>query len=369
MLRSDVRTTRQPDDGTPRNDLAAQLGHGRVEEWNEFHIHRVRNGPVRARTLVTAAEGPTTPPTTNQDRHLWESITAAVLAYAAGDAFGVAYEFLAEPVPVDITSIGTRAGWPYGGVSDDTLLSLLTIATATVDDPDASATSFIDELRRAAPTLRGLGPTTRFALGLPVASDEAGLVGGTNGGMMRTALLGLAFDPRDDVRRRSFVRAMAEATHPDPTSSACAVAASKLFAVAASGTDADDLARVLRDEADDIREPGTGTAIDALCRLGEWSPPASGVSLSPIETLLAVATVATKARTCLEAYRLACEMGGDTDTVSALAAALVAARSPQACELFTIPWIDGVNWAEIPQASEAMTTLFTLRRASQGRCA
>ena len=108
-----------------------------------------------------------------------------------------------------------------------------------------------------------------------------------------------------------------------------------------------------------------GAAVDPLRRLDEWSPAASGVSLSPIDTLLAVATVATDAETCLEAYRFACELGGDTDTVSALAAALVAARSPQTCELFAIPWIDDVNWSEIPQAADAMNALFTLRRASQ----
>ena len=308
-----------------------------------------------------------TAPTTSQDLPLWAAISSAVLAYAAGDAFGVAYEFLPEPVPVDVTSISARDGWPHGGVSDDTLLSLLTIATATVDDPERSASSFLAELRRSVPRLRGLGPTTRAALGLPVAPHEAALVGGTNGGMMRTALLGLAFHPRDDLRRRSLVRAMAEATHPDPASSVCAVAASKLFAVASSGIDTDDLAEVLRAESDAIGLPGT--AIDELRRIDEWSPPASGISLSPIETLLAVATVASNARTCLEAYRLACEMGGDTDTVSALAAALVAAGSPQSCELFAITWIDDVNWAEIPQAAQAMGTLFTLRRASQERYA
>ncbi len=322
---------------------------------------------MRAQTLVGAAERAMAAPTTGQHQQLWAATSAAVLAYAAGDAFGVAYEFLPEPVPVDVTSIGARADWPHGGVSDDTLLSLLTIATATVDDPERSAESFVDALRGSVARLRGLGPTTRSALGLPVAAHEAGLVGATNGAMMRTALLGLAFDPRDDVRRRSLVRAMAEATHPDPTSSICAVAASKLFAVAASDVTADDLARVLWAEADAVRVPGTD--VDALRRLHEWSPSASGVSLSPTDTLLAVTTVATEARSCLEAYERACEMGGDTDTVSALAAALVAARSPRTCDLFAIPWLDDVNWAEIPQASEAMVTLFTLRRASQERYA
>ena len=322
---------------------------------------------MRAQTLVSAAERAMTTPTPHQDLQLWASINAAVLAYAAGDAFGVAYEFLPEPVPVDVTAIGARAGWPYGGVSDDTLLTLLTIATATVDDPAGSAEAFLADLRRSVSRLRGLGPTTRSALGLPVAPHEAALVGGTNGAMMRTALLGLAFDPDDDDRRRSLVRAMAEATHPDPTSSACAVVASRLFAVAASGLAAADIGPVMRAEADAVRVPGT--AIDALRRLDEWSPDASGVSLRPVDTLLAVATVAAEAQTCLEAYRLACEMGGDTDTVSALAAALVAARSPQTCGLVAITWIDDVNWAEIPQASQAMAALFTLRRASTARCA
>lgn len=326
---------------------------------------------MRAQTLVSAAEGATTAAATGRDLHLWAAVSAAVLAYAAGDAFGVAYEFLPQPVPVDVRAIGARADWPHGGVSDDTLLSLMTIAAATVDDPEGSARSFVRDLRRSAPRLRGLGPTTRSALGLPVAPAEAGLVGASNGGMMRTALLGLAFDPRDDHRRRSLVRAMAEATHPDATSSACAVAASGLFAVAPAhtdtDTDTDDLALLLRAEVDAMHLPGAAT--DALRRLDEWSPPASGVSLDPVDTLLAVATVATTARTCLEAYRLACELGGDTDTVSALAAALVAARSPETCGLFTISWIDDVDWAEIPQASSAMDTLFTLRLASRKRYA
>ena len=58
-----------------------------------------------------------------------------------------------------------------------------------------------------------------------------------------------------------------------------------------------------------------------------------------------------------------------SESISALCAALVAARSPHTCGLFDISWIDDVNWAEIPQAAEAMATLFTLRRASQERFA
>ena len=160
---------------------------------------------MRAQTLVTAAEGALTAPPTSRDLQLWASINAAVLAYAAGDAFGVAYEFLPEPVPVDVTSIGAFAGWPYGGVSDDTLLSLLTIAAATVDDPEGSA---LVVPARAAPVRSAAawaradhagspGPAGRAPRGRPRRrhqrrddADRASWVWHS--------------DPEDDLRRRSL---------------------------------------------------------------------------------------------------------------------------------------------------------------------
>jgi ADP-ribosylglycohydrolase len=49
-----------------------------------------------------------------------------------------------------------------------------------------------------------------------------------------------------------------------------------------------------------------------------------------------------------EAYRLACELGGDTDTVAALAGSLVLARGAAEASLTSIPWLDDVLWSEIP---------------------
>lgn len=82
-------------------------------------------------------------------------ILSTLLSYAAGDAFAVAYEYLPERIPVDIGAIGTRANWPAGGVSDDTLLSLLTIHAVRVGDPAESADTFLRDVLAAVPGLRG----------------------------------------------------------------------------------------------------------------------------------------------------------------------------------------------------------------------
>ena len=114
-------------------------------------------------------------------------IATPLLAYAAGDAFGVYYEFLQE-TPQEIPQVLLpKDGWPFGGVSDDTLLSILTIKSLTKKTPAEAAEFFLEQLREAVPRLRGLGPTTRTALGLEVKEGERGVIGETNGAIMRTA--------------------------------------------------------------------------------------------------------------------------------------------------------------------------------------
>ena len=104
-----------------------------------------------------------------------------LLAFAAGDAFGVYYEFLAQ-TPKEIPQVMmAKTDWPFGGVSDDTLLTILTIKSLEKESPEEAAEYFLAELRRAVPRLRGLGPTTRTALGLEVKEGERGVIGETNG--------------------------------------------------------------------------------------------------------------------------------------------------------------------------------------------
>jgi len=215
------------------------------------------------------------------------TIATPLLAYAAGDAFGVFYEFLEVPEKNVPQELKGKDGWPFGGVSDDTLLSVLTINSLKKSSPVEAAEEFLTQLRIAVPRLRGLGPTTRTALGLEVKPGERGVIGETNGAIMRTALCGLYLDENRDEWIKAF---------PD---------------------------------------------------YADWTPPASGISLDPLETLQAVVWVVTRVNNCAEAFALACSLGGDTDTVAALSGALFATRFPDKAEFYSIPWIKDVAWAEV----------------------
>jgi len=78
--------------------------------------------------------------------------------------------------------------------------------------------------------------------------------------------------------------------------------------------------------------------------------------------LAAVVWVVARSSTALEAFQLSCEIGGDTDTVSALAGGLIAAGGNGA-DLLSIPWIDDVKWDEVPDLLTASSQLAELRGA------
>jgi len=251
----------------------------------------------------------------NQSLRNFPLIATPLLAYAAGDSFGVFYEFMDETPEVIPQKLLPKEGWPLGGVSDDTLLSVLTIKSLKESSPQEAAEEFLVQLRKAVPRLRGLGPTTRTALGLEVKSGERGVIGETNGAIMRTALCGLYLNQNRD----EWIKALVEVTHKSPKAIECAQIAAGLFA----GEDLPDYSN--------------------------WTPPASGISLDPLETLQAVVWVVKKANNCAEAFTLACALGGDTDTVAALSGALFAARWPEKAEFYSIPWIEDVAWDEVEE--------------------
>ncbi len=231
-------------------------------------------------------------------------------AFAAGDAFGAFYEF--APRTTEIPNILMhKEGWPFGGVSDDTLLTLLTLEASQKQSPEAGAEEFKKLLQESIPKLRGLGPTTRSALGLPVKPHELNQVGKTNGAMMRCALLGLYFAGEE---LDSWVRALAQVTHKEELAIESAVVMARVF----SG--------------------------ESFPNYREWDS-SIDVSNDSVETLRAVMWVSDRAESTNHAYRLACSLGGDTDTVSALAGALVQLRLDD--DLTSIPWFFEVDWSEI----------------------
>jgi ADP-ribosylglycohydrolase len=203
------------------------------------------------------------------------------------------------------------------------LLSILTIKSLSKETPDEAAAFFLAELRAAIPRLRGLGPTTRTALGLEVKDGERGVIGDTNGAIMRTALCGLFIkDNRDE-----WIKALVEITHKSSKAIECAQIAAGLFA----GEEFPDYSN--------------------------WIPPTSGISLDPLETLQAVVWVVKRAENCAEAFALACSLGGDTDTVAALAGALFAARWPEKADFYSITWLNDVKWDEIENDLQECTQM------------
>ena len=268
------------------------------------------------------------------------AIASAFIAYAAGDAFGAAHEFVSDrPAKIESVLLG-KPDWPFGGVSDDTTLSLLTIASLEGDDADRAAERYLELLKESQHSLRGLGPTTRAALGMSVKPEEVHLIGVSNGGMMRSALLGTVFTSEQSELRRIWVRKSVEITHAHPIAVDAALALSAAFSGAVS-------------EGMRFKVP---TPPDG------WRPAADGISLDPDETYRAVLYVANRVKTVEDAFLLACQLGGDTDTVAALSGSLVAAIYREESGLFEIPWLMDVNWSEIPQMKVAIELLIRRRK-------
>ena len=276
-------------------------------------------------------------------------IATAFFAYAAGDAFGVQYEFK-DGYRVE-SSLSEIVDWPLGGVSDDTLLTLLSIKALDSHSPAVARTRFIELLTENLPVLRGLGPTTRAAVGLPVKESEQHFIGISNGAMMRTALMGMAFLADDDLNRRQWISEIALATHSHERAVATSLIASKLFSQA------------LLDPTIDIEKvaEGEAQAIGYADFFSTHFDEKAQVSLDPLHTLKTVIAIAATSTTVEQAYIRACEQGGDTDTVSALAGALVSLRFPASHGFFSIPWVNQVRWSEISEAGRALEIIYRTR--------
>ena len=279
-------------------------------------------------------------------------IEVILRGYAAGDAFGVAYEFSDFRGEVDPNLLKEKEGWPYGGVSDDTLLTLLTIDSIIAESAVRSQEKFLSALRAAIPRLRGLGPTTRSALGLPIREDEKSQVGISNGALMRTALLGLAFQESEADERRHFVRILAQATHKSATAVGCAIIGSALFADARANGEGNSPIEIAMREMELIEED---------VALSDWIEPiCTGISNESTETLNAVLWALKSSTSARDALQISCELGGDTDTVAALTTSLVIARKREDADFHTIPWLPEIAWMEISNLSISANYLHQL---------
>jgi ADP-ribosylglycohydrolase len=268
-----------------------------------------------------------------------DSIRAGLLAFFAGDALGVPWE--GEP-PSRIArdrlgELPERDGFPRGSTSDDSDQTLLVARELVRSGGDPDPERFLRSLADAIATMRGAGPTTKAAVERWRSSGtvSAGEEGATNGAAMRALPIGWATAPAEAERRRSLVELFTRTTHGDPRALAAAsavaamgsyaVARAPMFSVFAAGLE--EAAAVVGD----AREVLTKAAV------GGWEAPAGGVPFDSLPTVAAVVSVLCGGGNASpgDTMRAAVALGGDTDTVAALAGGVAATRTGS---------LDGVDW-------------------------
>jgi ADP-ribosylglycohydrolase len=289
-----------------------------------------------------------------------DRLVGALLGLALGDALG----FVVEAQPAEVAAAYVRdylecrrAGerrhprYPFGQYSDDTQLArelLLSVREAGGWAPPAFG-------RRVAELFRlgrdvGAGPGTRGAaarLRAGVHWRESGMPPpyAGNGSAMRVAPLGVLF-AGDPKAMRIAAREQSQVTHRDPRAAAGAVAVAGAAALAATPGALDrrdfldTLVRWVRQEDQSVA--------DALAGLGGWSglPPDAAArrlhdlrldprqdgprhGISPFVTPSVVWTLYAFLHSPDDYWTTVCtaiRIGGDTDTVAAMAGAIAGAR-------------------------------------------
>jgi ADP-ribosylglycohydrolase len=262
-----------------------------------------------------------------------------LLGSAAGDALGAGYEFdQVGPAHPAMTG-GGYLGWEPGQWTDDTEMAVCVAEEAATGslDPVAVGSRFLDWFNGGP---RDVGNQTRAVLSAPGSPallpaeaaahfrahphNSAG-----NGSLMRTGPVVLA-GFGDDSKLKELARSVSELTHADPlTGDACVLWC--------AGID-----RALReDRLDGARD---GLALVPAGRREFWAaaiaeattrPPSSftpnGYVVTAFQAALAsvLQTPIPTAQPCRhlqEALRTAVRVGHDTDTVAAIAGALLGAR-------------------------------------------
>jgi ADP-ribosylglycohydrolase len=309
----------------------------------------------------------------------------ALYGLAIGDALGMPTQLLSrdqiidhwgplltgfEPAPPDHP---VAAGMPAGSVTDDTEQAVLLgrlLLTGRVD-PRELADGLIAWERdmRARGSLDLLGPSTRRAIDAVLAGtppQEAGAAGDTNGAAMRIAPVGIAVRPGEPEKLIDAVQEASLVTHNTSVALAGAAAVAAAVSAGLSGTAATGAERVAMatDAAVDAAALGAErghwvAGADVASRIrwavalvaerrppGKFFPlaaagPASGPSRNEAAELIyalvgtslatqesvpaAFAVLSAVPDDPWEACLLAASLGGDTDTIAAMAGAVAGA--------------------------------------------
>lgn len=301
----------------------------------------------------------------NHNQILKKKVKGVLVGCAMGDAMGMPTECWSQKqiknrypgglktyVESDQTDVVGRK-MQAGSITDDTINTIMVLNSIVELDGKLDAKCFVEKLadwdKNSGVSEYVSGPSTRRALdeiahGTPI--EEAGKEGTTNGASMRIASIGIISDYKNMEELIDNVYQICLPTHNTniAVSGACAVAAAISY-VLHDGTDIEKLWEVAMQAILDSEGKGfdypsasllhrmkrakeivkTYSKEDAITILYEEI----GTGIETIETIPAVFAVVELAKgNPKEAAIISANIGGDTDTIGAISAAICGGMNP-----------------------------------------
>ncbi|MFJ3956762.1 ADP-ribosylglycohydrolase family protein [Arthrobacter sp. NPDC090010] len=290
----------------------------------------------------------------------------SLIGLAVGDALGMPTQSMSRAEiarrygPIDrlrdaIPDQPIAPGMPAGAVTDDTEQALL-VAKLLIDGGGridalalARALQAWEDDMRARGSLDLLGPSTKAALdalAAGVSPDESGRHGTTNGAAMRIAPIGIAIPASEG---ELLLEAVVSASRPTHNTAIALAAASVVAGVVSAGIDGASVPEALEyglrlgDAATGLGHWAAGASVPAKARwalktakefddaaVGDFVMDVVGTSVSSQESVVAAIVLLRHYEgRPFEALCSASSLGGDTDTVAAIAGAMLGATSDE----------------------------------------
>jgi len=283
---------------------------------------------------------------TDLNEAIIDRAVGAVLGSAAGDALGAGYEFTNPAPDQEIAMVGGGGfGWAPGEWTDDTQMavSILDVIATGSSDLDAIASNFLAwysagpaDVGIQTSSVLGSAALPEDLAGAAAAFMDANPKSAGNGALMRTAPVALAaLDDRTEIAR--LTGSIASLTHAHSDSVAACVLWSLAIQQAITTDDPDQafdweaaVRNGLQHVAEDRRERW-----DALIAEAVTGPPGlfnpNGWVVTAFQAALSAIVNTPEPQEqpsdhLSEALVAAVRIGNDTDTVAAIAGALLGAR-------------------------------------------
>ncbi|WP_440897609.1 ADP-ribosylglycohydrolase family protein [Amphibacillus sp. Q70] len=312
--------------------------------------------------------------------NLFQRIKGVIIGGAIGDAMGMPTELWTQHminqkfengVQKLIGSMNnpnlTARDMQAGEITDDTINTLLIIDTITTSKGNLNVDQYIEKLtewnENSELSAYVSGPSTLKALeqikkGVPI--DETGRFGTTNGASMKIAPVGIISDYKNMNQLIENVHQICLPTHNTGIAIAGASAVAAIISyVTEGGNDLNTLWEIADETVDiglrkgyDLPGPSLKYRIDCAKQIVENNNLSEaqkklynqiGTGVETIETIPSVLAVVTMAKgRPMEAARISASLGGDTDTIGAISAAICGGMNQEFDQL-AVEQIEKVN--------------------------